>query len=281
MTDNSDKKNKLYGGIKFWYKNFKKRWISYTLKIFLYLVPFSVVLPSISEFIIKHFFSVIFMIVLVFIINESIDVIAALKNEQTIKNLKNKNKELERKYLDIEHYSESIGLYLEKIPKEFLRNVSKFLDLKNSERISLYVLSEDKFSIIGRYSENPTYHRKGRESYPVECGYIAKCLSNDNGKDYFIRTGLPAKQKAYIEIVSKETGMSEDEIKSLSMSSKSYFTRVIKDEKNKNVGILVVESTKSKFTMNAEEMESKLKELSVHHMSTLLEISNKLKRSGF
>ena len=65
------------------------------------------------------------------------------------------------------------------------------------------------------------------------------------------------------------------------MRSKSYFTRVIKDEKNKNVGILVVESTKSKFTMSSEEMDSKLNELSVHHMSTLLEISNKLKRSGF
>lgn len=206
MTDNSDKKNKLYGGIKFWYKNFKKRWISYTLKIFLYLVPFSVVLPSISEFIIKHFFSVIFMIVLVFIINESIDVIAALKNEQTIKNLKNKNKELERKYLDIEHYSESIGLYLEDIPKEFLSNVSKFLNLKNSERISLYVLAEDKFFIIGRYSENPTYDRKGRESYPVDCGYIAKCLKNDNGKDYFIRLGLPTNKKKVFRDSKKRNG---------------------------------------------------------------------------
>lgn len=281
MTDNSDKKNKIYEGIKFWYKNLKKRWISYSLKIFLYLVPFSVVLPSISEYIVKHFFSVIFIIVLVFIINESIEVIAGLKSKETIMNLKNKNEELEKKYLAIERYSESIGLYLEDIPKEFLRNVSKFLDLKNSERISLYVLAEDKFFIIGRYSENPTYDRRGRESYPVKYGYIAKCLRNDNGKNYFIKIGLPKNKKAYFETVSKETGMSEEEIRSLSMRSKSYFTRVIKDEKNKNVGILVVESTKSKFTMSSEEMDSKLNELSVHHMSTLLEISNKLKRSGF
>lgn len=281
MTDNSDKKNKLNKGMKFWYKNFKKRWISYILKIFLYIVPFSVVLPSINDFIVKHFVSVISIVALVFITNESMDVRVALKNEEIIKNLQNKNKEVEKKYLVIERYSESIGLYLEDIPKEFLRNVSKFLDLKNSERISLYVLAEDKFFIIGRYSENPTYDRKGRESYPVDCGYIAKCLKNDNGKDYFIRLGLPTNKKKYLETVKNETGMSEEEVKVLSMQSKSYFTRVIKDEKNKNVGILVVESTKSKFTMNAEEMESKLKELSVHHMSTLLEISNKLKRSGF
>ena len=101
MTDNSDKKNKIYEGIKFWYKNLKKRWISYSLKIFLYLVPFSVVLPSISEYIVKHFFSVIFIIVLVFIINESIEVIAGLKSKETIMNLKNKNEELEKKYLAI------------------------------------------------------------------------------------------------------------------------------------------------------------------------------------
>ena len=141
----------------------------------------------------------------------------------------------------------------------------------------MYVLDGDKFRIIGRYSENPTYDRNGRCEYPSDCGYISKCLENNNGNSYYVKEKLPKETNQYIRTVSKDTGMKEDDIKNLSMKSRTYFTRVIKDRSNKNVGILVIESTNATLPINADELNKKLEELSIPHMSTFLDVSNKLK----
>ena len=71
--------------------------------------------------------------------------------------------------------------------------------------------------------------------------------------------------------------MSADVIKALSMKSRSYFTRVITDGQDMNVGVLVIESTNKKLPICPEEMNSKLEELSIPHMSELLDVSNKIK----
>lgn len=276
ISEKFENKKNVIDAIKFWFNNMKKRWLVYILKGILYLMPLLVINPSINEYTINNFVYVMCFVFLIFLFNESLETHSLLKTKESIEKLTKENQELKRKYIKNEQYSENIGLYLENIPKEFLRNVSKFLKLKNYERISLYVLAGNKFHIIGRYSENPTYDRNGRDSYPAESGYISKCLSNDNGKEYYVKEKLPADNKKYLEVVTKEALMSEDEINKLSMKSKSYFARVIKDEK-KNVGVLVIESTKSKFDISAENLNSKLKELSVHHMATLLDISDKLK----
>ena len=61
------------------------------------------------------------------------------------------------------------------------------------------------------------------------------------------------------------------------MKSRAYFTRVIKDRYNKKVGILVIESTNPKLPIDADLLNKKLEELSIPHMSTFLDVSNKLK----
>lgn len=282
MTEKNIKNEKiLKNGFNLWIVNFKKNWKAFILKLFLYLIPLIVVEPRANAFIVGRFYLILIFVVCLFWVNEFIEAKKLLENDKLQKELKTENEELEKRCARIEQYSESIGLYLENIPDDFLENVFVFLKLKNSERISLYVLSENKFLIIGRYSANPTYNRRGRDSYPSECGYIAKCLSNDNGKDYYYKSSLPANNKKYVEEVIKDTGMSEQDIEKLSMKSRTYFTKVIKDTKNKNVGILVIESRNSKLPISCEELNNKMNELCVPHMATLLDVSNKLKGDVF
>lgn len=264
---------------KLWYSNLRKNWISFILNLILYLIPVIVIEPSISKYIVGKFVCVIILIVIFFLLNEFMKTTELMKNDIELNKIKEENRSLEKIRSNLEGYSENIGLFLENLPKEFLRNVSEFLDLKNSERISLYVLDGDKFRIIGRYSENPKYDRNGRCEYPTDCGYISKCLENNNGNSYYVKEKLPDPKRLnqYVEAVSKDTGMNEDDIKNLSMKSRTYFTRVTKDRNKKNVGILVIESMKSTLPMDINELNAKLEELSIPHMSTFLDVSNKLK----
>lgn len=270
------KKNNSYR-FKLWHTNIRKNWKLYISNLILYLIPVIVIEPNISKYIVGKFVYVIILIVIFFLFNEFMKTVELMKNDLEVTKIKEENKNLEKIRSDLEGYSESIGLFLENLPKEFLRNVSEFLDLKNSERISLYVLDGEKFRIIGRYSENPKYDRNGRCEYPSDCGYISKCLGNNNGNSYYVKEKLPKKLSKYVEAVSKDTGMNKDDINNLSMKSRTYFTRVIKDRHNKNVGILVIESMNSRLPMNVNELNTKLEELSIPHMSTFLDVSNKLK----
>lgn len=261
----------------------------------IFIAPIAITNPILSDFFIKNFVISIIIFCIMFIASEFINLSEDWKNDSEQKRYRNEIKELEGNIKSLEaniktlederddanSYSEEVGLYLESLPPVFLKNVSIFLGLKNCDRISLYVLNSEEngeeFRIIGRYSENPKFRRIVREKYPSDCGYIAKCLNNNNGNPYFVREGLPKNLEKYVERVSKETGMSVDLIKNLSMKSRSYFTRVIKDSSDLNVGILVIESMNSKFHITSDEMNNNLEKLSIPYMSALLDVSNKIK----
>jgi hypothetical protein len=270
IKDITGQVNNVSSVVKIWYENFRKNWISSLLNLVLYIFPIFLSVPDINNYILNNFYLIIFIVVIIYIINERFKLKNIVSKDLKIKELENEKNKLEQT-------TESIGLFLESLPKEFLASVSRFLDLKNSERISLYVLTGDKFRIIGRYSENPKYDRLYRLEYPADCGYISKCLENNNGDSFYFRRGLPKNEKKYIERVSNETGMDVNAIKKLSMRSRTYFTRVIKDKMNKNVGILVIESTNPDLPVSPNEMNTKLEELSIPHMATYLDISSKLK----
>ncbi len=238
--------------------------------MFVFLIPIIIINKKVNDYIVDRFIYVIISLIVIFIINESLKSIELVKNDFELKKLRERNKILESDF-------ESTGLFLENLPKEFLKSVSQFLNLKNSDRISLYVLDGEKFRIIGRYSENLKYNRNGRSEYPSDCGYISKCLGNNNGKAYYFKEKLPKDPNNYVKMVSKDSGMNEKDIKNLSMRSRTYFARVIKDTQDQNVGILVLESINPTLPISADEINSKLEELSIPYMSTFLDISNKLK----
>lgn len=248
---------------------YKQNWISLILNLILYILPVLLVIPYIYKIFSKNLLVFIVILTLIFLIAE------ILKSKE----LQNNADELKQLRIENRNY-ENAGLYLESLPKEFLKSVSQFLNLKNSDRISLYVLEDKKFKIIGRYSENPVYIKIGRSEYPSDRGYIAMCLKDDSGKEYFYKHHLPKDSVKYAKIVSEETNMSEEEINNLTMKSRSYFTRIIKNRQNNNVGILVIESVRSNFTMKVDVINNKLLELSIPHMATLLDVGKKLKRGN-
>jgi hypothetical protein len=261
--------------LKVWLDNLKKNWLPSIINLLIYIIPIIIVKKSISELFEHYFLIFIFILIILFLFSEYIKIkdlieIKRLKGDKEI--LKNKNKELEKNF-------ENLSMYFENLPSEFLNGVSKHLELKNSDRISLYIFNGNKFEIIGRYSENPVYNQKNRAEYPSDKGYIAKCLKNNNGKPYYYVANLPKPtNKKYTKKIANDTGMTKEEINKLSMKSRTYFTRVIKSEKiNRNIGILVVESINEKFNVSEIELNRKLEELSIPYMINLLEISSSLK----
>lgn len=251
--------------LKVWLDNLKKNGLSSIINLLIYIMPIIILKRSISELFEHYFFIFIFILIILFLLSEYLKI-------KDLITLQNKNKELEKNL-------ENLSMYFENLPSEFLNGVSKLLELKNSDRISLYILNGKKFEIIGRYSENPVYNQKNRAEYPSDKGYIAKCLKNNNGKPYYYVANLPKPTNIrYTEKIANDTGMTKEEINKLSMKSRTYFTRVIKSEKiNKNIGILVIESINKKFNVSEIDLNRKLEELSIPYMINLLEISSSLK----
>ena len=231
--------------LKVWLDNLKKNGLSSIINLLIYIMPIIILKRSISELFEHYFFIFIFILIILFLLSEYLKI-------KDLITLQNKNKELEKNL-------ENLSMYFENLPSEFLNGVSKLLELKNSDRISLYILNGNKFEIIGRYSENPVYNQKNRAEYPSDKGYIAKCLKNNNGKPYYYVANLPKPTNIrYTEKIANDTGMTKEEI-------------------NKNIGILVIESINKKFNVSEIDLNRKLEELSIPYMINLLEISSSLK----
>lgn len=274
MYFNDENKISIFKDFSLWIKNIKDNKLSFVCRFVLFIFTILVTRYSFVEYFNKHFWLFFFFLIMIYAINEISEIKEIKEKENLKKLLEIKSKEISTLELSIEY----LGQSLSGLPKDFLRHVSKYLDLSNSDRISLYVFDETKFQIIGRYSENPLYDYCNREEYPRDEGYIAKCFENSDGKPYFYRNKLPKNtQKRYFEIVSKETGMSIDFLKKLSMKSRAYFGRLVKDDNKDNVGILLIETINPDFNISPEDLNEDIEKLIIPHLKTMLEISNKLK----
>ena len=271
-TDKSIKYNFLL-----WVKNVKQNKLGFICRLILYVFQVLVVKYSFIERLNENFCVFLSILVIICLVNELSKIKEIKEKEQLKKQIELKNDRIE----DLEVSTEYLGQVLSCLPEDFLREVSHYLGLNNSYRVSLYVFNEINFEIIGRYSENPLYDAYRREKYPINEGYIAKCFENNNGKPYFIRDDLPKNtQQIYFQKVSKETGMSIESIRNLSMKSRAYFARLVKDDNKNNVGILLIETINPKFNLKPDDLNLKIEKLVIPHIKTLLEISNKLKEDG-
>lgn len=274
MDFNDDSKFNLIKDFLLWIKSIRENKLSFICKLALFIFPIIVTRDSFIKYFNEKFWGFFFLLILIYFINEISEIKETKEKENLKKNLEMKNKEMKELELSIEY----IGQSLAGLPKDFLRQVSNYLRLSNSDRISLYVFNETKFQIIGRYSENPLYDFCSREEYPRNEGYIAKCFENNDGKPYFYKNNLPKNtHKRYFETVSKETGMTIESLKKLSMKSRAYFARLVKDDNKNNVGILLIETINSDINISPKELNDEIEKLIIPHLKTMIEISNKLK----
>lgn len=278
MLDKKEE-NSLKSKLLLWWGYVKENKIKSFFKLILFIVPFALMHPYCLEIFNKHIGISIASLIVLFTINEFFEIKELIEINTNEKKYREKEKKYKEEINKLTDIAVNLGDILESVPDDFLRVVSKYMELKNSDRISLYVMKKDDFKIIGRYSENPLYIEKSGREYGNK-GYIFKCVGNRNGKPYFHRQELPDSEtniNEYVRVVNKETGMSKKSIKSLNMKSRCYFTRIITGTGMENVGVLVIETMNSKFNIEAEKINFKLEELVIPHLITILEISNKLK----
>ena len=153
-----------------------------------------------------------------------------------------------------ENYKEKVREYLQLrqnidlIFKYHLISISQTLQIKNTERISLYIVKEHRFIRCARYSPNNNYNKPGRPSYPLGEGVIGKAWMESE----CYRSKLPdyeLKEKEYLDIMNEDYNLPAEVIKNLNMHSRMYYGFRISDNDNSNHnGVIIIESIKKSFS---------------------------------
>lgn len=116
-------------------------------------------------------------------------------------------------------------------------------------RISVYTHDErsEEFSLIGRYSYNYQFKKKGRASYPLNSGAIGKAWIEGHADIEIVAS--PDDKVAYRREL-ETYGMSSPEIDNLTMRSISFFAKRLNGGSSSNtpIGVVLVESTSPKLT---------------------------------
>jgi hypothetical protein len=134
-----------------------------------------------------------------------------------------------------------------KLCSDNLRIIFKsFFDLSNGAgRVSVYKYENDAFKLLGRYSNNPLYNKKGRDSYPANEGFIALGWANEIFEIYNIPQWTK-NGKDYKNAIKVLCNISDSTLKNIKMKSCSFFIyRLDNEDSRPPLGIVVVEQLQS------------------------------------
>jgi hypothetical protein len=177
---------------------------------------------------------------------KSIEKIEKEKTDE-IYTLKLDKNNLDIKIQNLENQISKINYNSIEIVEIHLAYLFEKMNLKNSERISLYKFINDKFYVLGRFSNNPELRKRGRNSYKKE-GLIFKAWQV--GK-YFKNSGIPIPnmgtrskfRKGYYKTLSDIARIDEETVWNMNMKSRSFYLKALKDSGNvENTSIIVIES---------------------------------------
>jgi hypothetical protein len=115
----------------------------------------------------------------------------------------------------------------------------------DTERISVYRHRGGAFQMIGRYSDNPVYRRRGeRAIYPDDEGVIGRAWREESAT-----ANLPdpdAEPDLYYEVLENEWNIDRATAEKFTMKSRSYVAKALYEPKGVDrVAIVVVESTEA------------------------------------
>ena len=147
--------------------------------------------------------------------------------------------EYQRKLENIQdEYAKLCGDYIKIIFTDF------FTDSKGQGgRVSIYKIQNDRFILLGRYSNSNEYNKKGRDSYPCDKGFIREGW--DKGE--FLIYDIPkwtGSGKEYKKFVKEHCNIDDLTLKKIRMKSRSFFIKTIENEKSdsrQDLGIIVFE----------------------------------------
>jgi hypothetical protein len=135
-----------------------------------------------------------------------------------------------------------------KITFDFVQDVladlaNSILKFTNTERISVYNNDGTNFVMIGRYSQNPEFCKKGRVIYPSDEGIIAEAWKN--GEAFVNNLPDPANDlENYLNKFKDKYHIDKKYARRFNMKSRSYYGYAINDIRGKTrIAVIVFEST--------------------------------------
>lgn len=131
---------------------------------------------------------------------------------------------IETELKDTKKILEKIKLEYYKLCNDMIKDIFSpfFISSHGNGRVSLYKHSGQNFKLLGRYSQNPEYQKKGIEIYPDNEGFIAKGWCN---KTYKIDS-IPQwdhKGSKYKSFIKKTCNISDNRINKINMKSRAYY----------------------------------------------------------
>jgi hypothetical protein len=176
-----------------------------------------------------------------------------IEREKTgeINSLKVEKGELDIKIQNLENQISKINNNSIEIVQIHLAYLFEKMKLENSERISLYKFIDDKFYVLGRFSSNPEFKKRGRSCYNKE-GLIFKAWQLGY---YFKNSGIVNPnmssrtkfRKGYYKVVNEIAIIDEKTVWEMNMKSRSFYLKALKDSSNvENTSIIVIESINDK-----------------------------------
>ncbi|MBG0504435.1 hypothetical protein GBO30_04140 [Elizabethkingia anophelis] len=163
-------------------------------------------------------------------------------------NIKQKEKQESLESLNTE--KQNLEKKLSNVEKEYYKVCSDtikfmfedfFANSDGNGRVSIYKHQNDKFILLGRYSKNPQYNKRGREIYLDNEGFISKGWQIGE----FIIHNAPkwvGNGRDYKTFMKHNCSISEEILKKINMKSCSFFvTRIENEDARDPLGVIVFE----------------------------------------
>lgn len=151
--------------------------------------------------------------------------------------------ELQAKVEELDQLASSRVVDTYKFFSLILKSIADSLELKSTDRVSLYMLESAGFQCIGRYSENQEYKKKPNRLYANDQGCIGEAWRSGNSSD----KSLPCPRTecaAYAQHQEQRWRIPASEVAKMRMASRCYVARAVKDiYEGTNVAVLLFEST--------------------------------------
>ncbi len=246
------------------------------------VIPILLSLPILPlKVLMKHWWGVLILIIIILIL------IAAqtffeykndIKHVQKIQQLEEEVEGARQEKERLENENEFYALTIEDNQKYFLIMLYRKLELTESDRISLYYRNSiDKdFEIVARYSTSNRFKEHSRPSYPHDQGYISKCWETKDD-DFYVEAIPEVSYTENIDYFASEMNMDPETLRHLKMKSRAFYIKNVKDKnRDKSIGVIVIESINSKIAnLSERQLKSRLDSDMMEYLYQLM--NNKLR----
>lgn len=174
------------------------------------------------------------------VLTQIVGTVAGWSRSETLSKVKEERDDLKR---EVGQAAAEFFLQLDKELSVFANDV---LELTDTERVSVYVHHGTAFSMLGRYSRNPNFNRRGRSIYPDNQGCIGHAWAHGRA---FVGD-LPdyeADPDTYVARLGEDWGIPSEVATNFNMKSRAVAAFAIEDTTEAPVhrfAVLVVESVK-------------------------------------